>query len=244
VPSKPALSEYLAYADRLLTEWHKAHEAWEASPFSAELGRQKSELDRVVSDFAETFRSRYGVKNVEQDPAFWPVSRFFSERRPVVEPFSILHCDLEMPLHTVLAFSSQEDLARLDAALEERTPLRWWRSGPGGLACYLFGQSVWEIKASEAAMSESGLALTFIEASERDRQRRDRLIRASSPAEAASTDAFVPEKTRALVWRRARGRCEKCRGLEGLDFSLLDVASRGKDPAPQNVQLLCTRCRG
>ena len=138
-----------------------------------------------------------------------------------------------------------DDLASLNAALDEDTPLRWWRTGPHDLPCYLFGDCVWERKPSEVEMSETGMILLFLEMSGKHQQRRERLIRPYWPASNASSGAeeFVPEKTRLLVWRRARGRCEKCRGSEGLDFAVVAMATRGKDSGTQSVQLLCGRCR-
>jgi hypothetical protein len=244
-PPKPAFREYLHFADWLLAQWHKVDEQWKRSPLDSELVRQKSGLDGAVSDFLERFRTYYGIKGVEQDPAFWPVSRFFRERHPICEPFSILHADLVMPLHTVYEFRAHDDLARLNAALDEDTPLRWWRSGPHDLPCYLFGNRVWERKPSEVEMSEPGMVLVFLEMSGKHQQRRDRLIRPYSPFSNTSVRAeeFIPEKTRHLVWRRARGRCEKCGGSEGLDFALVGMTIRGGNPGPQSVQMLCGRCR-
>jgi hypothetical protein len=244
-PPKPAFCKYLDFADRLLAQWREIDERWKWSPLDSELVRQKSELDRAVSDFVETFRTRYGIKNVEQDPAFWPVSRFFRERRPICEPFSILHTDRAMPLHTVYEFRGHDDLARLNAALDEDTPLGWWRNGPHDLPCYLFGDCVWERKPSEVEISEPGMVLVFLDMSEKHQQRRDRLIRAYSPFSNTSVlaEEFIPEKTRHFVWRRARGRCEKCGGSDGLDFALLGTTIRGGNPGPQSVQMLCGRCR-
>jgi len=243
LPVKPGFSEYLGFADRLLSQWRKAEEDWSQSPFSAELGQQKRELDRVVGDFVETFKGWYTVKSVEKDPTFWPVSRFFAQRRPIREPLCILHCDREIPLHTVLEFSTHEDLARLNAALNEDTPLRWWQTGPHGLPCYLFGDRVWELKSSETAHSEPGLVVLFQELFEKDRVQRDRFKSASVRQIGTAAEDFIPEKIRVQVWRRARGKCEECGSHEGLDFVCLARARKGSDRAPQDAQLLCSHCR-
>lgn len=242
-PPKPAFSQYLDYADRLLAEWRQVCEDWKRQPLSAALGRQKNELDAAAADFAQTFCARYGLTSVEQDPAFWPVSKFLAERRPVYESFAVLHADRNMPLHTVLDFRTDGALVRLNAALDEDTPLRWWRDGSHDRPCYLFGDCVWELASPEVDMSESGITLLFLEFFEARRQRRDRLIRASSTSATAAVVEFVPQKTRTVVWRRARGKCEKCGGLEGLDFTVVGPPGRGRSDAPHNVQLLCGRCR-
>jgi hypothetical protein len=243
-PPKPAFSKYLDYADRLLAQWRAVCEDWNRQPLSTALGQQKRELDAAAADFAQTFLVRYGIKSVEQDPAFRPASRFLSQCRPVCEAFAILHADREMPLHTVCDFRTDGALAGLNAALEEDTPLRWWRSGSHDRPCYLFGDCVWELAPLEVEMSESGITLLFLELSEGRRQRRDRLIRASSSAVATAAVAeFIPQKTRTAVWRRARGKCEKCGGCDGLDFAFAGPAGRGRSDAIESVQLLCGRCR-
>ena len=53
VPANPTFLEYLDYADRLLGEWREVSDAWNRSPFSSELAKQKKELDRVVSSFVD-----------------------------------------------------------------------------------------------------------------------------------------------------------------------------------------------
>jgi len=241
-PAKPVFSEYLSFADQLLGQWHKAQEEWNRSPFSPELQKEKSELDKAVAGFVESFRTRYTLTRVEHDPAFLPVSQFFARYRPVREPFSILHCDGGMPLRTVLAFETHRDLTRLNAALEEDTPLRWWQNGLHDRPCYLFGQWVWELRPSEVALSEEGMVLLFLDVSEKHRQKQDRLTHDSSqPGRAAAAD-YIPEKARVVVWRRAGGKCEKCGGQEGLDFHSAAPSSRGATLGPESIQMLCTRC--
>jgi len=181
LPPKAAFSEYLNFADRLLAQWRRVQEDWNRSPFSAELGSEKRELDRVLSDFVETFNALYTITSVERDPAFLPASRFLTQYRPIRQPFSILHCDRAMPLHTVLAFPDHGELAKVNAALDEDTPLRWWESGPHGRPCYLFGSWVWELRPSEIALSEEGMVLLFLDLSERHRQEQGRLAHPASP---------------------------------------------------------------
>ncbi len=242
LPAKRAFVEYLDYADRLLAQWRKVQDEWSRSPFSFELGRQKAELGQAVAGFVETFKARYAVESVEQAPTYLPVSRFFAEYHPLREPFSILHCDQEMPLHTVHRFETHDDLARVNGALNEDTPFPWWQAGPHDRPCYLFGQWVWELRPSETVLSDAGIVLAFLDVSERHRQKRDRLTHGGAET-AATTDAdFVPEKMRSLVWRRAGGKCEKCGGHEGLDFEHVAPAGKGGNRALESVQLLCSRC--
>jgi hypothetical protein len=249
-PARPAFSDYLNFADRLLGQWRKAQEAWNQSPFSADLQQQKSELDKAVAGFVESFKTRYTLARVEQDPAFLPVAQFFARFRPIREPFSILHCDGTMPLHTVLAFETHRDLAQLNAALEEDTPLRWWQKGPHDRPCYLFGQWVWELRPSEVALSEEAVVLLFLDVSDKQRQRQDRLTQRSwGPGSAAPAD-YIPEKARVAVWRRAGGKCEKCGAKQGLDFygtapaTNLRSVPGGATLGPESIQMLCARCSG
>ena len=241
-PAKAAFSEYLDFADRLLARWHKVREEWNRSPFSAELAEQKRELDRVVGDFVQTFAVRYAAKGVEQDPAFLPVSRFLAQYRPVREPFSILHCDRDMPLHTVLAFRDHRDLDKINDAVEERAPLPWWQNGPHDRPCYLFGTRAWELRPTETALSKEGITLLFLDLSEKRRRLCGGVQCDAWRTAAAPPAMLIPERARGIVWRRAHGQCEKCGRHEGLDFYCLAPASLRGDPTPDDIQLLCTRC--
>jgi len=236
-----AFLEYLDFADRLLSSWRTASEASERSPFSSELGQQKEELDRAVRGFVDSFGPRYAVKSVKQDPNFLPVSQFFTQYRPLRKPFSILHCSLGMPLHTVHAFQDYSGLARVNAALDEDTPFPWWQSGPHDRPCYLFGECVWELKDSEARQSDEGLVLLFLNMTEQRRQSHDRVGAGYLSSTGAAAD-FIPEKVRMLVWRRSRGKCGKCGSREGLDFDFIKPAKRGGTAAPEDLQLLCRGC--
>jgi hypothetical protein len=243
VPARAGFSQYLVFADRLLGQWRKVQDDWNLSPFSAALAQRKKELQRVVEEFVATFRERYALKAVERDSTFWPVSRFLAVCRPVREPLRILHCDRDMPLHTVQEFSTPEELARLNAALSEDAPLRWWQTGPHGLPCYLFGDRVWELRPAETAHSEPGMVVAFLEFSEKDRLQRDRLRAASVRQIGMPAEDYIPEKVRVEVWRRARGKCEECGSHDGLDFASIGRAGRSTDCRLQDTQLLCSRCR-
>lgn len=242
LPANPAFSQYLDYADRLLGEWHKAQEDGRRSPHSSVLAARTRELDEAVRGFIDAFTARYGLNSVEQDPTFLPVSEFFARRRPFCERFSILHCDLDMPLHTVHKFQSPDDLARINAALNEDTPFAWWQSGPHHHPCYLFGNWVWELRRSEIKQSDEGITLMFLETAEKEQQKLDRLRHGHSETATTTCTDFIPEKVRILVWRRARGKCAKCGGHEGLEFDYIVPAARGGSCTPDNLQVLCNRC--
>ena len=247
-PAGDEFVEYLSHADRLFGQWQKAQAECYASPFSPELEGRKRDLDEELAAYTYPFRDKYTVGSTEQDPAFLHVSRFFAQYGPIQEPFSILHCDLDMPLHTVLEFPSYDDLPRVNAALEENTPLRWWRNGPMNRPCYLFGEWVWELKSSERDASHDGLALLFLEALEKGRQRVDRLKYALSTSTGALSAGVLtrepaPKEVRTLVWRRDRGRCAKCGSHEGLDFEHVIPVDKGGSNTAENIQLLCERCR-
>ena len=241
-PQDPAFLEYLDLADRLLGNWREAREASERSPLSSELKRRKEELDGALSDFVDSFRSRYTVRSVRRDPTFLPVSHFFAQYRPLRKPFSILHCNLGTPLHTVHAFRDYSDLARLNAALDEDTPFPWWQSGPHDRPCYLFGECVWELKDSEAKQSDEGLVLMFLEMTEQHRQTHDGVGSGYTRPTVIADNDFIPEKVRMLVWRRSRGKCDKCGRRGGLDFDFIRPIRRGGTATPEDLQLLCPRC--
>jgi len=240
LPVDPTFSEYLDFVDDLLEQTRRAEEEWNRSPSSPELKKQKEALDEVLSDLVASLRDRYTIKTVTQDPTFLRVSHFFTEYCPISQPFSILHCTLGMPLHTALRFQSDRDLADINAALDEDTPFPWLQRGPHNRPCYLFGECVWELKPSEVQQTDEGIALLFLENSEKRRRdrSRDTYLRTTIPT---SVD-FIPEKVRVLVWRRTRGKCAVCGNREGLEFDYITPANQGGTATPQNIQLLCSRC--
>lgn len=240
LPVDREFSEYLDVVDDLLEKCRRVEQEWDRSPTSPELNQQKSDLDEVLKDLVTSLHDRYTIKSVMRDPAFLPVSQFFTQSRPISEPFSILHCTLGMPLHTAHRFQSDRDLAGVDAALDEDTPLPWFQRGPHNRPCYLFGEYVWELKPSEVKQTDEGITLLFLETSEKHRrdQSGQDYLRTTIPT---STD-FIPEKVRGLVWRRTRGKCATCGGREGLEFDYITPVNRGGTATPENIQLLCSRC--
>ncbi len=241
-PDNPTFLEYLDYADRLLGEWHEVCEAWDGGDMSPEMAERKKELDQVVGGFVDSFRDHYTIRTVRQDPNFWSVSRFLAQCRPLRKPFSILHCNLELPLHTVHAFQSHTDLSQLIAALDQENPFPWWRSGPHGRPCYLFGDCVWELKESEAGQSDEGLVVLYLEMTDKYRQHHEQIATAQPSPLAMADNSFIPEDVRVAVWRKSRGRCAKCGAREELDFDIVKPIKRGGTATPEHVQLLCSGC--
>jgi hypothetical protein len=237
-----AFLNYLDFADRLLEHWQRAHEAADQSPLSSELAQRRAELDRAVSSFVESFASRYAVRSVKQDPTFLPVSQFFTQYRPLRKPFSILHCSLGMPLHTVHAFQDDNALARINAALDEEMPFPWWQSGSCERPCYLFGESIWELTDSEAKQSEEGLVLTFQMLAEQRGLDHDGVGSGYASSTVIAETDFIPEQVRTFVWRRSRGKCGKCGSREGLEFEFAKPIKLGGTVGPENLQLLCRAC--
>jgi hypothetical protein len=241
-PANATFLEYLDYADRLLGEWRDAGEVWKRSPFSAELQARKKDLDRTVQGFVDSFGPHYTIRTVRHDPSFWPVSRFFARKRPLQQPFAILHCNLELPLHTVHGFRDHAELAQVNAALEEEVPFPWWRSGPHGRPCYLFGNCVWELKESEAGQSDEGLVVLFLEMTDKYRQHHEQVSTGRPTPLATADNSFIPEEVRVAVWRRSRGKCAKCGKRDGLDFSIVKPVKPGATATPAHVELLCNAC--
>jgi hypothetical protein len=241
-PMSAEFAEYLRQVDVLMAAWQEALGQWNQSQFSPELLQRKKDAKQAFEQFATAYTDRYTIKHVERDAVFLPVARFFAKYYPIRRPFAILHCNLDLPLHTVYGFENDGDLRCINAALGRSTPLAWWQEGPSGHPCYLFGQWVWELKPTEVNSSDKGLTLLFEETTERDQLQRNRLqhnlVGASGPAE----EVFVPEAVRSAVWRRDGGKCARCGGREGVDFSVVSAA-RGNTATVQGVQLLCTRCR-
>ncbi len=244
-PPAAEFAEYLRQIDLLVAAWQAATEQWNRSQYSAELLQRKKEAQRAFDEFAAAYHDKYTIKPVERDPMFLPVARFFAHYRPIRRPFSILHCNLDLPLHTVYAFENGADLAAANAAVGRTTPLRWWQNGPADHPCYLFGDWVWELKPTELGASDKGLTLLFETTTEKDRLQRDRLrhdlvgVRPGTPAD----EQFISEAVRAAAWRRDGGKCARCGGRDGIDFSITSPSLRGNTPAAQNVQLLCAKCR-
>jgi len=241
-PDGAVFLEYLDFADRLLSSWRKACEASERAPFSPELRQRKEELDGTVNGFVESFGPRYGIKGVRRDPTFLPVSQFFAEYRPLRKAFSILHCSLGMPLHTVHAIRDYSGLTRVNAALNEDTPFPWWQRGPHDRPCYLFGEHVWELNESEMQQSDEGTTLMFLEMMDQQRQREEGVRSGSARSTVIADTGFIPEKVRTAVWRRSRGRCGQCGGREGLEFDFIRPVLPGATATPEDLQLLCRNC--
>ncbi len=244
-PVSADFAEYLRQIDLLVAAWRGAVEEWNQSQFSAELLQRKKETQRAFDDFAAAYQDKFTIKHVEGDATFLPVARFFARYHPIRRPFAILHCNLDLPLHTVYAFENDADVAAANAALGKVTPLRWWQNGPSNHPCYLFGEWIWELKPTELNSSDKGLLLLFETIAEKDRLQRDRLrhdlagVTSGSPAD----EQFISEAVRAAVWRRDGGKCARCGGHDGIDFSIVSPSLRGKTPTAQNVQLLCAKCR-
>ena len=110
--------------------------------------------------------------------------------------------------------------------------------------CYLFGQSIWELKPTELHASDKGLTLLFEEGTEKNRQQRNRLQHGLLGVDAPSDAQYIPEAVRSSVGRRDGGKCARCRSHEGVEFSVVGRSLRGNAPTAENVQLLCARCRG
>lgn len=168
-PPSADFAEYLRQIDLLVAARQAATEQWNRSQFSAELLQRKKESQRAFDDFAAAYQDKYTIKQVERDPTFLPVAKFFARCCPIRRPFSILHCNLDLPLHTVYAFENAADLAAANAALGKATPLRWWQDGPSNHPCYLFGDWIWELKPTELNASDRGLTLLFETTTEKDR---------------------------------------------------------------------------
>ena len=227
-PASAEFAEYLREIDRLVAAWQGAVGRWNQSQFSADLLQRKKDAQRAFDDFAAA-QQNYTIKHVERDPTFLPVSRFFAQYHPIRRPFSILHCSLDLPLHTVYAFENDTDLSSANAALDKATPLRWWQDGPSGHPCYLFGQWVWELKPTELHSSDQGLTLLFEKATESDQLQRDRLrhdlvgVRSNGPTD----EQYIPETVRVSVWRREGGKCARCGSHADVDFTVVGASANG-----------------
>jgi len=241
VPVDETFTYYLRDVDQLFAQWQQAFCEWNQSPFSAELLERKKAAESDFDRYIAAYQDKYTIKHVERDPTFLPVAQFSVQHRPIREPFSLLHCSLDMPLHTVLSFQGKDDLARVNAALREDTPLRWWQNGPLNHPCYLFGEWIWELKPAELSASDKGLVLLFEQTSEKDRHRRDRLQHnLANPG--GGDQEYIPEAVRVFVWRRDGGKCAKCNSRDGLEFRYVVPANRGGNGTADNLRLLCQRC--
>jgi hypothetical protein len=242
-PMSPEFAEYLRRVDPLVATWQSVAVQWNRSPLSTELLELKKSAQRELDEFAAAYRGQYTIKPVERNPVFMPAGRFFARYRPIQRPFSILNCNLELPLHTVYAFENDWDLACVNAALDKTTPMRWWQDGPLNHPCYLFGDCVWELKLTELEASDKGLTLLFERTTEMERLQRDRLQNELAAPRGALGDQFIPEAVRAAVWRRDNGKCARCGSREAVDFCVSSAAVHGNAPTAQNVELLCARCQ-
>lgn len=223
-------------------QWREVQEAWDRSPYSEDVRKRKAQVDELFKDFVKTFKACFSLRPVRQERMFLPVSRFFQRQYPIRDPFSILHCDVEIPLHTVHDFHDHHALARINAALAKDAPFPWWQRGTYGQPCYLFGEWVWELKPSEVGQSSEGLVLSFLELSDKHRQATDPASYGPSVTGVTSGADFIPENLRVLAWRRTGGKCGKCRGRQSLHFDYVKPLRPGVEPTPDSIELLCNSC--
>lgn len=239
----PQFDEYLRTIDELLATCERVEAKCHEAPLAPEWRERKKTADGLLSEYKARFRPQYALRAVERDPCFLPLARFLERYRPVAKPFVLMQCDLEIPLHTVREFRAAVDLATLNGALNETMPLRWWHDGPLGHPSYLFGPIVWELKPSEFHASSAGVLVLLEAAANKTRQQRDRLKRGLTSRGKIEDCEFISEKVRLAAWQRTGGKCARCGGYKGLEFSYVVAPSRGGRETPENVQLLCPQCR-
>jgi hypothetical protein len=241
LPLDAAFDDYLRQIDARFAAWQKALAAWQRSPFAADLLQFKKDAERAFEEFAADYLDSYTLRHVERDERFLPVGRFLAACRPVREPFAILHCGLDWPLHTVQQFG-HGDLAAVNEAVRGETPLRWWQDGPQDHPCYLFGDCVWELRLAELNASDKGLTLLFEQTAEQERQKWGRLRQNPGAGREKQGEEFIAQSVRVVVWRRDGGKCVKCGTRDGIDFRYVVSANRGGNGSANNVRLLCAKC--
>jgi len=202
VPSDEAYERYLEKTDHLLNVWRQSLAKSKSVPSDLSLVSLTEENEQKLIAFVSPDREKYTVRNVERDLNFMTASTFFSEYYPITKPFSIVHCDLDMPLHTVLSFSTEAELRAINAAIGKDTPLRWWQDGLANRPCYLFGNAVWELRKSEAVASTEGVALLFMNQSERGENRLKQMRGQRQNPNANATGAGLQEKSQVSAWKR------------------------------------------
>ncbi|MBI4661493.1 MAG: HNH endonuclease [Verrucomicrobia bacterium] len=145
---------------------------------------------------------------------------------------------------------TEQDVPRIQAALNEEVPLCWFPAVKGRLCkfvppIYFFGSEFWTLSKSEEAASPEELRLLFLEAVDQGRQKLERLRRKFSGGAGARIDSrrdVIPEDVRIFVWRRDGGRCVQCGGNERLEFDHIIPVSKGGGNTERNIQLLCENC--
>ncbi len=242
-PMNRDFAVYLETVDHLLAEQRSAEAALAAAPFSPGEHANKNAADTRLREFIAPYVEVFNIAGVPDIPAFLPVAEFFAEFRSISEPFDVLHCCLDLPLHTVQRFAGREELAALNAALDELTPLRWWRDTPTRRPCYLFGNRFWEIKPAEQDLSQQALALLFVETLSKQPARVPVVAGSSLQPFGPSAENAVTSEVRLAVWRRDRGRCAQCGSRQDLEFVCRPGSIPGDHQGPQDVRLLCRRCQ-
>jgi hypothetical protein len=196
-----------------------------------------------LTEFAEGYRARSGVWCAK----YLTCDEFFREFSPLPARFAIFRLQAWLAVSvgrsSHAAFEvlwTDADALILESALNQEKPVLW---GAGGL--YLFGPQLWELTKFDEMAGEEDLRLLFLEASDRDRQKFERLRRkfaGGAGAKLSPKRYAISEEVRIFVWRRDGGRCAQCGSQERLEFDHIIPVSKGGSDTERNIQLLCETC--
>lgn len=184
-----------------------------------------------------------------REPQFVSAHDFFTEYRPIRDPFSIWYSAVEKRgtaiLQCVLDIVSKEDIAAINSAIAEEEPFYWQQDPAAKYRWYLFGVHLWEPKRSEEGLSQDEFRLLLLKEAARERRKFERLRREFDGVGCKRhrvARETIPEDVRIFVWRRDEGKCVKCGSNERLEYDHIIPVSKGGSNTERNVQLLCEGC--
>lgn len=178
--------------------------------------------------YQEPFLEQYWIK--------CPV--YFKDISPIQKPFKVAKHEFDRNrIHHVCDENDMEDIQK---ALNEESPYKW-----PDFYGYLFGPYLWTISESESFLGQEELRLLFLETTDKERRKFERLKNKFSGVAGQKIDGKrepISEEVRIFVWRRDEGKCVKCGSQENLEFDHIIPIAKGGGNTTRNIQILCEKC--
>lgn len=198
-------------------------------------------------DYVEFWRRTSVIKELECCGI--PCEAAFRGQTPCAEEFWVvkIQSDSFRQIQVPVAVFRWEDWIAIRDAVLEQAPFKWTtkRQGLRSTDLYLFGSSLWSLKAMDLAYPQEQLPLVFRETFERERRkdaRRIALFGANASKPVNRKRQRIPLVDRESVWQRDGGCCVRCGANDNLQIDHIIPISKGGGNGVDNLELLCDIC--